>query len=54
MTCAQRIRSLRLMEKMEKAYHNGNDCVERANDGTLQYKNENGNILFEAKMKGSE
>ena len=50
MTAAQRIRSIRLMEK---AYSNNNTNVERAEDGTLKYKDNDGKVLFEAKMKRS-
>lgn len=46
MTAAERIRRLRLMEKMEKA----NSCVEKSEDGTLKYVDKNNNVLFEAKM----
>ena len=53
MTTAQRIRSIRLMEKMDKAYSNNNTNVEKAEDGTLKYKGNDGKVLFEAKMKRS-
>ena len=53
MTAAQRIRSIRLMEKMDKAYSNNNTNVEKAEDGTLKYKDNDGKVLFEAKMKRS-
>ena len=51
MTAAQRIRSIRLMEKMEKAYSNNNSNVEKTKNGTLKYKDNDGKVLFEAKMK---
>lgn len=51
MTAAQRIRSIRLMEKMEKAYSNNNTCVEKAEDGTIKYKNNEGKVLFEVKTE---
>ena len=35
MTTAQRIRSIRLMEKMEKAYSNNDTQIEKDKDGTL-------------------
>ena len=44
MTVAQRIKSLRLMEKMEKS----KSCI-KTEDGTLQYL-VNGEVLIEAKM----
>ena len=53
MTAAQRIRSIRLMEKMEKAYSNNNTKVEKAENGTLKYKDNDDKVLFEAKMKRS-
>ena len=53
MTTAQRIRSIRLMEKMERAYSNNNPCVEKAADGTMKYKDENGKVLFEVRIKRS-
>lgn len=53
MTTMQRIRSIRLMEKMEQAYSNGNTHVDKAEDGTMKYKDKNNNVLFEAKMKRS-
>lgn len=48
MTVAQRIRSARLIEKMEKS----NICVKDEN-GTLQYTNKNGDVLIEARVKES-
>ena len=51
MTTAQRIRRIRLMEKMEKAYSNNNTHIEKAEDGTMKYKDNNGTVLFEAKME---
>ena len=53
MTAAQRIRRIRLMEKMEKAYSNNNSCIEKAEDGTLKYKDNNDKVLFEVKMERS-
>ena len=53
MTAAQRIRSIRLMEKMEEAYSNNNTNVEKAENGTLKYKDNDGKVLFEANMKRS-
>lgn len=51
MTVAQRIRGIRLMEKMEKAYSNNNPNVEKAENGTLKYKDNNGEVLFAVKME---
>lgn len=53
MSTAQRIRSIRLMEKMEKAYSSNNTNIEKADDGTFKYKDDNDKVLFEAKMKRS-
>lgn len=50
MTAAERIRRIRLMEKMAKA----NSSVEKAEDGTLKYVGKNGNVLIEAKMNQKE
>ena len=50
MTAAERIRRIRLMEKMEKA----NSCVEKSEDGSLKYIDKNGNVLIEAKMNQKE
>ena len=52
MNAAMRMRSIRLMEKMEKASANGNTRIEKA-DETMKYKNENNEVLFEIKMKRS-
>jgi hypothetical protein len=46
MTVNQRIRALRLMEKMDKS----SVCV-KGEDGTLKYKDKDGNVLIEARMK---
>jgi hypothetical protein len=46
MTVSQRIRSIRLMEKMQES----NTCT-KDEDGTLKYVNDEGNVLIEARMK---
>ena len=51
MTVKQRIRTLRLMERMEKAYSHNHPNVEKSEDGTLKYKDDNGKVLFEVKME---
>ena len=53
MTARQRMMSIRLMEKMEQAYSNGNTHVDKAQDGTIEYKDENNKVLIEAKIKRS-
>ena len=46
MTCAERIRAIRLMEKMEES-----SSVKREADGSMKYIAENGNVMVEAKMR---
>lgn len=46
MTVKQRIRGIRLIEKMEKSKH----CV-KDEDGTLKYLNDKGEVLIAARMK---
>lgn len=53
MTTMQRIRSIRLMEKMEQACSNVNTHVGKAEDGTMEYKDKNNKVLIEVKMKRS-
>lgn len=50
MAVSSRIRALRLMEKMEKAHQHGNSSVNKTADGTLQYIDNDGSVLFEARM----
>lgn len=45
MTCAERIGRIRLMEKMEKS-----DRTEKTEDGTMKYRDHEGNVLIEARM----
>lgn len=53
MTVAQRIASIRLMEKMEnQAKRQDNDRFIKEEDGTLKWLGKNGEVLVEAKMKG--
>ena len=51
MTVRQRVRTLRLMEKMENAHSHDHPNVEKTEDGTLCYKNDNGDVLFTVKME---
>ena len=51
MTVRQRIRTLKLMEKMENANSHNHPNVEKTEDGTLRYKNDNGEVLFAVKME---
>lgn len=50
MTCRARLASIRLMNQMERMNQGGNTCVNKAEDGTMQYINNNGDVLVEAKM----
>ena len=45
MTCAERMRRIRLMEKM-----NQSNRTEKADDGTMKYYDNNGNVMITAKM----
>lgn len=49
MTCASRIRQIRMMEKMERLSQTS-DCVEKTEDGTMKYYDHDGNVMIEAKM----
>ena len=49
MTCASRIRQLRMMERMERLSQSS-DRVEKTKDGTMKYYDHKGNVLVEAKM----
>lgn len=49
MTCASRIRQIRMMEKMEKLSQTSN-CVGKTEDGTIKYLDREGNVLVEARM----
>ena len=51
MTTRQRIRTLRLMEKMENANSHNNPNVEKSEDGSLSYKGNNGEVLFTVKTE---
>ena len=45
MTCAERMRRIRVMEKLEKS-----DRTEKTEDGTMRYYDRNGNVTIESKM----
>ena len=49
MTCASRIRQIRMMEKMDRLSQTS-DCVEKTEDGTMKYLDREGNVLVEARM----
>ena len=44
MTCAERMRRIRLMEKMEKSNRTTTE------NGTMKYHDKNGDVMIEAKM----
>ena len=46
MTCAERIRRIRLIKKLE-----ANSETKKEADGTLKYTNENGEVLIEARTR---
>lgn len=54
MTCAERMRRIRVMENMERAYNNGSNRVTKTNDGEINYLDRNGNVLIKASMKKVE
>lgn len=50
MTCAERMRRIRMMERMQGMYDSGSDRVMKTEDGTMKYLNSNGDVMIEAKM----
>lgn len=54
MTCAERMRRIRLMNSMERAYNNGSNQVKKADDGIMTYLDREGNVLVEASMRKIE
>lgn len=51
MTCAARMRRIRMMETMERLYQNDSERVTKADDGTMTYTDRNGKELVKASMK---
>ena len=45
MTCAERMRRIRLMEKMSQS-----NRTEKTEDGTMKYYDNNGDVMITAKM----
>lgn len=45
MTCAERIRKIRLMEKMEKS-----NRTTKTEDSDMRYHDRNGDVMIEARM----
>lgn len=54
MTCAERMRRVRVMEKMEKISSYANSRVKRADDGSMTYFDTEGNVLIKASLKKVE
>ena len=53
MTTAERIRRIRMMETIERLNQTSNR-VEKTEDGTMKYYDQNGNVMIEAKMVRKE
>lgn len=51
MTCAERMRRIRIMNTMEKLYENGSDHVQKADDGSMTYLDKEGNVMIKASMR---
>ena len=51
MTCAERMRRIRVMNTMDNVYNNGSNQVKKADDGTMTYLDKEGNTLVKASMK---
>lgn len=54
MTCAERMRRIRVMNIMDNVYNNGSNQVKKADDGTMTYLDKEGNTLVKASMKKIE
>ncbi len=54
MTCANRMRRIRMMEKMENLYQAGSNQVKKADDGTMTYFDKEGNVMIKASMRKVE
>ena len=54
MTCAERMRRIRVMNTMNNVYNNGSNQVNKADDGTMTYLDKEGNVLVKASMKKIE
>lgn len=49
MTVANRIRTIKMIERMERMNQNGSANVIKEN-GTYKYVNDNGDVMFEARI----
>ena len=54
MTCAERMRRIRVMNTMDNVYNNGSNQVKKADDGTMTSLDKEGNVLVKASMKKIE
>ena len=54
MTCAERMRRIRIMNTMDNVYNNGSNQVKKADDGSMTYLDKEGNALVKASMKKIE
>ena len=54
MTCAEKMRRIRVMNTMDNVYNNGSNQVKKADDGTMTYLDKEGNTLVKASMKKIE
>lgn len=54
MTCAERMRRIRVMNTMDNVYNNVSNQVKKADDGTMTYLDKEGNTLVKASMKKIE
>lgn len=54
MTCAERMRRIRVMNTMDNVYNNGSNQVKKADDRTMTYLDKEGNTLVKASMKKIE
>ena len=54
MTCAERMRRIRIMNTMDNVYNTGSNQVKKADDGTMTYLDKEGNTLVKASMKKIE
>lgn len=54
MTCAERMRRIRVMNTIDNVYNNGSNQVKKADDGTMTYLDKEGNTLVKASMKKIE
>ena len=54
MTCAERMRRIRIMNTMDNVYNNCSNQVKKADDGSMTYLDKEGNTLVKTSMKKIE